>query len=103
MSLSSPQKSRNKNHNPQGDSCQEKRGDFLVELLRVFAETTEISLTPLRVLGKIKLVIRYLDMLRLTIPPLLPLRRLVYQVARLQVASLSLELTLTIPIFSCYP
>ena len=26
MSLSSPQKSRNKNHNPQGNSCQEKRG-----------------------------------------------------------------------------
>jgi len=25
MSLSSPQKSRNKNHNPQGDSCQEKK------------------------------------------------------------------------------
>lgn len=45
MSLSSPQKSRNKNHDPQGDSCQEKRGDFLVELRCVFAEFAENTLT----------------------------------------------------------
>ncbi len=75
-----------------------------MELRRVFAEFAEGVLTGMTYgfFGKVYIENLATRILIAVVPLLLPLRRLVYQVARLQVASLSLGLTLTMPINFCY-